>query len=141
MKKLNNKGFTLIEILVTLLIISLVFTYVLSNIGQTLSLNNEKAYEITKENVLKSADIYILECSSKIIDCSNDFIWQTNENTSETSFFVQTLINHGYLETKENILLNPINDKSLNNCLKIIVTRNNITNMYEYKINDDNCEK
>lgn len=140
MKSLNKKGFTLVEVLVTLLIVSLIFIYVLSNIGETLSLSNEKAYEITKQNVLESANTYILECNSKMIDCSNDLSWEKEENITKTSFFVEVLISHGYLETKENVLLSPIDNKNLNNCLQINVIKNNLTNMYEYEINDNLCK-
>ena len=48
---MNNKGFTLVEFLVTLLIVGIIFTvsnYVITN---TFSMTNENALEITINNI------------------------------------------------------------------------------------------
>lgn len=138
---MNNKGFSLVELLITLSIISFIFIVAFSNIDQTFSMSEEKSYEVTKDNIKSAANSYILECENKIIDCSKDFKWQESNITKSTSFSLDALVKRGYFKTDNNVVLNPITDKPINECLIVDVDYNKITGIYEYQIDDKLCEK
>lgn len=122
---MNNKGFTLIEVLMTLTIIALIMIVILTNSGITLSLSNEKAYELTKTNIITVTKKYILECENNLIECP------ISKNKNKTQIKAKELIKAGYFKE----LINPINNKDLSNCLIIEIDKKN-----NYKINDKNCK-
>lgn len=122
---MNNKGFTLIEVLMTLTIVALIMIIVLTNIGSTLSLSNEKAYELTKSNIINATKKYMLECDNNLIECN------IKRNKNKTEITAKNLIKAGYFKE----LVNPINNHDLSNCLIIEIDKNN-----NYKINDKKCK-
>ena len=122
----NNKGFTLIETLIMVVIISLVSIFVVRNIAGTLSISKKESYKIMKNNIISSSHDYLRECSAGIIKCN--IKW--NDNAS--SFTAKELENNGYFKN----LNSPIDNKYLGNCLIINVTRNN--GVYDVNI-DDTC--
>ena len=122
---MNNKGFTLIEVLMTLTIIALIMIVILTNSGITLSLSNEKAYELTKTNIITATKKYMLECENNLIECP------ISKNKNKTQIKAKELIKAGYFKE----LINPINNKDLSNCLIIEIDKKN-----NYKINDKNCK-
>lgn len=130
---MNNKGFTLVEILVSLCIISIILIFVVFSINRTTALSKENAYKIMKNNINKTANIYITECENFILDCSNDYVWKDNK----TSFKVNKLIDHGYFS--QNELINPVNDKDLSNCLKLEITKKE-NKTYDIIVNDTECK-
>lgn len=124
---MNNKGFSLIEVIAVIAIIALVFIVVIRVSGNTMSINNEEAYKLTKKSIIEACDKYILECNNNIIDC--DLVWFNNK----TNIMASDLINAGYFKD----LINPINGNKLDNCLYVEVMR--INNNYSYKINENDC--
>ena len=124
---MNNKGFTLIEVICTLTIIALIAMIVAANSGSTLSLSNEEAYNLTKKNIISATNTYIIECQNDILDCNID--WNSNTNIIKA----KDLIEAGYFKE----ITNPINNKDISNCLTIEVTK--INNNYNYNINDSKC--
>lgn len=129
---MNNKGFTLIELLATITIIAIIASIITFSIGSTLSLSEEKSYELFKNNVINVANIYITECETNNIDCNGEYNW----NNNSTSFFVKNLILKGYF--KSNELKNPINEHDLANCL-IINVKKDINNSYNITLDDSKC--
>ena len=129
---MDNKGFTLIEMLIGLLIISVVTTLIMFSINSTLSISKEKVYDILKNNVIKASNTYIIECESKTINCNNDYVWESNN----TSFLANTLILRGYFS--ENELINPVTNQDISNCLIINVYKD-INKVYNISIDDSKC--
>ena len=125
---MNNKGFTLIEVLTVLVLITVVFVIIISTMGNTLSINSEEAYKMTKKNIIEASKKYILECNNYIIDCNLD--WNDNKTTIKAINLIET----GYFKE----IINPINNKKLDNCLTIEVEENN--DEYKYTINDTDCK-
>ena len=129
---MNNKGFTLIELLLTLVIITVIMLIITFSIKSTLSLSNEKSYEILKNNIIDSANLYVIECESNTINCENNYEWVNNK----TSFSINNLLTNGYINFEK--LINPINGKDLSNCLIINVSVN-INNVYTIELDDTKC--
>lgn len=125
---MNNKGFTLVEVLSVLVIMTIIFVITINVTGNTLSISNEEAYKLTKDNIIEATDKYILECNNNIIDCNLDW------NNNKTIISAKKLIEAGYFKE----LKNPINNKDLSNCLTIEVEQTSNNN--NYNINDNNCK-
>ena len=49
---MNNKGFTLTEVLAVLVVISLVAIIAINGLGKTLSISKEESYNIMKKNII-----------------------------------------------------------------------------------------
>ena len=111
---MNNKGFTLTEILAALVIISIALIVVSKEIGKTLSITKQESYDLMKQNIAQSADIYIKECN-KTEKCG--LKW----NNNKTKFKAKVLKENGYYVN----LKSPIDNKDLSECLTIEVTKNN----------------
>lgn len=114
---MNNKGFTLIELIATLMIIAIVSITIVSIAGNTFSINKEKAYELMKDNITSASYDYINECDNKILTCS--YKWENNK----TSFYAIVLKESGYIKN----LNSPIDDDDLSYCLIINATKLNGT--------------
>ena len=129
---MNNKGFTLIEMLLTITMIALIVVVVSFSINSTLSISKEKSYDILKNNIINMANMYIMECEANTINCSNDYVW----NDNKTSFYANKLVLRGYSSQEE--LINPINEKDISNCLivNVLVDENKV---YTVSLDDSKC--
>lgn len=127
-KSMNNKGFSLIELIIVISLIAVV-SIIIVNLGKsTLSLTEEEAYKIIQTNIINATGKYILECENKLIECS--YKW----NDNKTSIKASNLIEAGYFDT----IINPINNKDISDCLVIEIELDN--EKYKYKINDKDCK-
>lgn len=111
---MNNKGFTLIEILVTLVLVAVVFGVAISVLKPTMSAGKKETYELMKNNIVTISYDYINECNLETIKCDFDF---DNNNT----FSVVELKNAGFIKSLES----PIDGKDLGSCLSIKATKSN----------------
>lgn len=109
---MNNKGFTLIEILVALGIISLATIVTLNQISTTLSISKNETYQIMKNNIVSASYDYIKECNAGLIDCNFSFY---NNNR----FAARVLKESGYFKSMES----PIDNKDLGDCLILEATQ------------------
>ena len=73
---MNNKGFTLIEFLITIVIISISLYVVMFEVMDTFSITKDTSYKLIKDNIIKTSSDYIRECNNGIIDCS--LTWDGN---------------------------------------------------------------
>ena len=124
---LNNKGFTLVELLASLVIITLITFLIVSLSQNTFSISKNRAYTIMKNNVYKAAEDYIEECDANTISCNLDW------NNNKTEFNAHKLYQAGFFKNLES----PIDGKDLSDCLLIKVTKND-NKVPEVKI-IDNC--
>ena len=122
---MNNKGFTLIEVIITLVMISLLTITISGIINKTLASSKEETYKIMKKNIVTASHNYINECKAKTIDCN--FSYDDNN-----VFYAKVLEENGYFKN----LKSPIDEKYLGNCLKILVTYDNGTSVIDI---EDNC--
>ena len=123
---LNKKGFTLIEVLASLVIISLLTIVILRLAGSTFSVNKSEAYKIMKNNIYRISLEYVQECEKGILECS------LNWNGDKLQFYADSLRENGYFKN----LNSPIDGKDVGKCIIIEVTKNN--GVIDAKI-IDNC--
>lgn len=111
----SNKGFTLIETLAMLVVLTIVGIVTIKYVGNTLSVGKNEAYDIMKNNIVSSSYDYLRECNNGILSCDLDW------NNESTSFYVEQLKDSGYFKNLDS----PIDNKYLGFCLKIHAIRNN----------------
>lgn len=112
---MNNKGFTLIEVLITVVVIGIVGLIVVNYAGNTLSISKDEAYKIMKNNIVSSSYDYLNECNAGLISCNLNWV------NNEVSFSLYQLKNVGYFDD----LSSPIDGKDLGTCIKLNAVRDN----------------
>jgi competence protein ComGC len=122
----NNNGFTLIETLAMLVVITLVSIFIIRNISETMSISKKEAYGIMKDNIISSSYDYLKECNNNIISCNLEW------DNGKTSFDASRLESSGYFKN----LHSPIDNKYLGNCLKINVKKEEAN--FDVSL-EDNC--
>ena len=113
--RLNRKGFTLVELLVTIVIIALVIGFSTFGIISAVNNSKNKATVLSTNSLKKAANVYSTEASS-------DSWKKTNSDYDAFCVTVGELMNKGLLD-KDGI----ISDDSITKETFIIVKRNNIT--------------
>ena len=97
MKRLDNKGFTLTELLATLAVLSLVSTIVIYVAINVVNSAKDKSYLVTRNNVEKAAVNYLEENSDKIhfVKYKNNIEYQcvTVQNLIDTNYFDKDVLN------------------------------------------------
>lgn len=136
---MNNKGFTLIEVLSVLVLVSIVLAVVTMTVGTTMSASKEEAYKLMKNNIVSAGYNYINECNLGTIDC--DFSFEDNNK-----FSASVLRNTGFFKNLDS----PIDGKDLGTCLVLDASKSNgvvainiIDNCYDEKndnVIDENTE-
>ncbi len=94
----NLKGFTLVEVLVVIIFLSVIATLVVSNLSSTTTKINNKSYDTKISMIKKAASIYAQDNRKNI--------------TSNTSISVKELINAGYLKSDNS------SSSCTSNCVK-----------------------
>lgn len=111
---MNNKGFTLIEVLAVLVLVSVVTIAVVANISSSMSLGRNEAYRLMKNNVISAGYNYINECTQGMIKC--DFSFDKNN-----TFKAKVLEESGYF----NDFNSPIDGAYLGDCLSLSAKKEN----------------
>ncbi len=137
MKK--NKGFTLIELIATIVILGLVATIGSYAISTTIKNSKEKNCELLIANIKTAAEMYYQDC--KYITGPTG---ACTFNNNELSVTLETLIANGFLtsnktKSQSGKLYNPKNDDEISACeIKIVKEQENI-NVKEKNSNDTKC--
>ena len=118
MKKINNKGFTLIEVLAVLVILSIIMAIAIPSISSSMERSKEKQNESKKKMLASYAEIYVSD--------NKNAIHKTIGEAGKCYIAISTLKNNGYLSDDANI------DADGNNFIGAIVYDSN-NNSYEYK--------
>lgn len=111
---MNNKGFTLIEVLSILVLISIIGVVVFSMFGSTMSATKEETYKLMKNNIISVSYDYVNECNLGLIEC--DFSFEGNNK-----FSAKELQNAGFFKSLES----PIDGTDLGSCLILEATKSN----------------
>ena len=126
----NKKGFTLVEILVSIGLLALLGSVIAISLNRVFKDNNIKNYNEYVEKIKSSAMLYV----NNTVDIINDL--------NDSSFKIITignLIDNGYL--KDNII-NPDTNKKIDKNEKIKVSYDSDHELIvEYPYNDENKEK
>ena len=111
---MNNKGFTLIEVLCVVILTSIIIAIIYTTLGTTFSVSKEESYKIMKNNLLTAGYSFINECSLGSIECNFSF-------DKNNQIMAKDLYNYGYFKNLES----PIDGKNLGSCLILEATKEN----------------
>ena len=111
---MNNKGFTLIEVLAVLVLVSVVTIVVIQNISSSMSLGRNEAYRLMKNNIISAGYHYIDECTQGTIQCNFSF-------EKNNTFKARVLEESGYFDN----LKSPIDGAYLGDCLSLSAKKDN----------------
>lgn len=111
---MNNKGFTLIEVLAVLILISLATVIAVSNFSSSMSLGKKEAYSIMKNNLISAGYTYIEECEEGLLRCDFSF-------SEKNTFPAKVLEESGYFKS----LKSPLDGKYLGECLTLNAKKEN----------------
>ena len=120
LKKELFSGFTLIEMIGVIIVLSIIALIVYPTIGKIITTNKTKAYEKQIEVIEDAASNWLIENEGKLRD--NAYALPIND-----------IVSSGFVE--ENELINPINNEPLTGCV-FITWRKNIK-QYEYNYFED----
>ena len=164
MKKLNNKGFTLIEVLAVIAIIAILGLIAVPGVLNSINNGKKSSYNIMISNIKTASQTLFEE-----VNYTNTELYQYNSNGIKSTTKVktekvynnkndssiaqiqtnlQTLVSNGYLKgtTKEEnnekilLLINPINNENIGFCKITIrkITDSNLEEKTTYEIISDN---
>ena len=121
MKKINNKGFTLVELIATVVILSLVITIGATSITGIINNSKEKDYELLVKEIKNATEEFYIECNF----ASNDSIAHECPNKSADGYYhvnLIQLVSTGFLKgnsTDANdkfIIINPLDNEKITDC-------------------------
>lgn len=144
-KNLNNKGFTLIEVLAVIVILSILMAIMVPSVGNIMKKNKEDNYQNLKDSIISAAKIYISDNRYQITvgncDVSNkaDIESINNVTLTDSKITIQTLANAGNLKTtSDGKIINPKDKKSLNLDNSYVVVKYQCDKKeYEYQLKEN----
>lgn len=137
---MNNRGFTLIELIVTIALLALISTISVSVIGNIRGKHNVNAYYELLKNVESAAKLYVTDNRYNLKSVGID-IKCPNNNTFTIS--LQQLVDRGYLTTDNNKIKNFDGSTLTLSENKVTVTYDCTKKNFTYKIdkNEPICAK
>ena len=123
--KLNNKGFTLIEILAVVIILSIIITIMVPSSNYLIERNKEDNYKQLEKSIINATKVYLSDNRYNItldygLDLCED--GEAEENISSISgcdlidskILISTLVNNKALTTnKDGNIINPKNNEEI----------------------------
>lgn len=137
---MNNRGFTLIELIVTIALLALISTISVSVIGNIRGKHNVNSYYELLKNVESAAKLYVTDNRYNLKSVGID-IKCPNNNTFTIS--LQKLVDNGYLTTDNNKIKNFDGSTLTLSENKVTVTYDCTKKNFTYKIdkNEPICAK
>lgn len=141
MEKLNKKGFTLVELIATIVVLALVVSISAYAITNIINSAKEKNYKLLIKNIKDASETYYQECkysNNSGINCSY------NVTLQEYTVTLQKLVNYGYLkgngttEDDKMEILNPKDNTNIGKC-SIAVKYEGGKLTIKNKSDDDSC--
>ncbi|MCR4581162.1 MAG: type II secretion system GspH family protein [Bacilli bacterium] len=128
----NMKGFTLVELIATIVILGLIAAVIIVNVSSISKKSTEKEYEAFREAVLSAAQAYSIKESENF---NSLFI-----DRSFVYFTVGDLITGGYLRES---LINPYTKEKIdpNGKIKAVLDSNTGSIRFDYPASNDNTEQ
>lgn len=124
----KNKGFTLVEVIGVVLILSLVLIISVPSLTRTLKKNEQKKYNAYLDNIVLASENYFVR---KVLK---------EESVDSYTITLGDLIDEGYIK---EVVVNPSNDKKLSRDTQINITKK-VDNTYNYEVSpcyqDEVCE-
>lgn len=151
---MNNKGFTLIELMATIILLAIVMSVATVSVVSYINTSKEKSYDILIENIKIGAQGYFEECENDniietSITCPTIYKIDNDEIITETiTIYIRDLLTYGFLkstatEGENKVVKNPKTDEIINSCqIKVIKTVDSITYATSYSVENNggtNC--
>ena len=118
----NNKGFTLVELIAAIVLLSLVVGITSYSIIGIINRNKEENYNLLIKNINSAAETYYQECRYS----NNDMINCNKIENDEYMVSLGDLVNYGFLRGNEKIkegtekdkytIVNPLDTTNISNC-------------------------
>ena len=134
---MNKKGFTLVEVIVVLAILSLILIIMVPNVFVLVEKNNEKSCKSLKDNIESAAKIYVTNNKYNLgIKCYDE----NNSDDTTLKITLNDLINSGDLTTDSSgKITNPINNTEIPHTNIIKVTYDCSTKDFNYEVTGIDC--
>lgn len=116
---MKNKGFTLVELLGVLIVLSIIMTILIVSVNGILSDSENKLSDVQKKKIEEAAEVYYLDRGM-------------NENA--TCVNISYLISQGYLNGNE--IIDPETKENLTGSVSITY----VSNHYNYQYQTNACE-
>ncbi len=130
MKKLDNKGFTLVELIAVIVLLSLITSIGVTSMNAVILRSKEENYELLVENIRNSVETYYHECKYNLNDLNRGFCGSGTPYVSpKTTLTLGELVVGGFITSnsvgvRDLKLYNPIDNVDISNC-KINYSYNN----------------
>ena len=95
MKKLNNKGFTLVELLAVVVILVIIMLVAIPNMSSSIERRNQKNEEKMKEVIIDASELFVTN-KEESISLNLEYC-----STNKCIVRMSDLVNNGYLDNKE----------------------------------------
>lgn len=148
-KNLNNKGFTLIEVLAVIVILSILMAIMVPSVGNIMKKNKEDNYQNLKDSIISAAKIYISDNRYQITvgSCTTQnakvaVLSINNVTLTDSKITIQTLADAGNLKTtSDGKIINPKDKTSLNLGNSYVVVKYQCDKKeYEYQLEESNLK-
>ena len=127
---MNKKGFTLIEVIMVIAIITILSLILIPNVMVLIDKNKERSCEKMIDNIESAAKMYVNQNKYELgFDC---------DNNKTKGIKLKTLVDAGYLGGK---LVNPINKKEISLESEVLVTYNCSVKGFKYEMIKDEENK
>ena len=143
MKKLNNKGFTLLEILAVVVILGILIAIMIPSVNHLIEKNKQDNYDKLIKSIQNAARIYVSDYRYDIAldnnnNCNNAGVTElkvskiSTNSLTDSKIPISILVEEGALETdKDKKISNPKNKEQTLN-----LTESYITVMYQCQSKD-----
>ena len=123
---MNRKGFTLIEVIMVIAIITILSLILIPNVMVLINENKKRSCEKMIDNIESAAKMYVNQNKYELgFDCNKT-----------KGIKLKTLVDAGYLGGE---LVNPINKEKIDVKSEVSVTYNCKVKVFKYKVNNINC--
>ena len=123
---MNKKGFTLIEVLAVITILSIIGVIIVIKVGESVNTAKNTLSETQIKNIITATKKYVTENPDLLPDMVEG---------SDALISINELIENGIIEN-ENVI-DPKTKEKINGCVEI--TYNEDNNQYEYKYDPEDC--
>ena len=116
-----KKGFTLVELLATIVVIALLFSIVMFLTTNAINKSKNNTYKVTIKEIEKNANSYLMENNNRL-----SFIYDEDKGYEYQCVTVENLIDYGYLD--KNVINSLVDkDTSVLRSDYVYIQRDNIT--------------
>lgn len=149
MKNINNKGFTLVEVIAAVVIISILLVLLIPNVNNLLERGSKEAYEELEKSILIAANNYVSENRYNIdVDGSGNVSNIGDIPLTDSKIPISILVENDYLSESgidaagNKYIVDPRDrTKKLNlNDSYVVVSFNSSKKKYEFTFESDSLE-